>query len=144
MRLTQFTDNALRLLIFAAAHSDRLITVEEAADAYRVSRTHLMKVANHLTRTGYLKSVRGRSGGLTLAQPAREIGLGEVIRSTEPDFAIVECFGDDERCSITPSCRLKGFLAGAVNSFLGEMDRYTLADLALDPDRFGVVRSAAA
>lgn len=143
MRLTQFTDYALRLLIYAATHPDRLITIEETAEAYGISRNHLMKVANHLTREGYLKSVRGRSGGLSLAMTPAEIGLGQVVRTTEPDFAIVECFGADDRCRITPSCRLRGILDGALAAFLAEMDRHSLADLIVDPARFGIERPAA-
>ncbi len=143
MRLTQFTDYALRLLIFAATHSDRLITIEQTADAYGISRNHLMKVANHLTREGYLKAVRGRSGGLMLARPPAEIGLGVVIRTTEPDFAVVECFGEDNSCRLTPSCRLKGIVGRALAAFLAEMDQYTLADLSVDPTQFGIERPAA-
>jgi len=143
MRLTQFTDYALRLLIFSAMHSDRLVTIEEAAAAYGISRSHLMKVANHLTRDGFLKSVRGRTGGLGLARPAKAIGLGAVVRSTEPDFAIVECFGAEDSCRITPSCRLRGILADAMQAFLAEIDRHNLADLVVDPALFGIERPAA-
>lgn len=102
-----------------------------------------MKVANHLTREGYLKAVRGRSGGLTLAKPPAEIGLGVVIRTTEPDFAIVECFGEESSCRLTPSCRLKGIVGRALAAFLAEMDQYTLADLTVDPTQFGIERPAA-
>lgn len=143
MRLTQFSDYALRLLIFAATHRDRLITIEETADAYGISRNHLMKVANHLVREGYVKSVRGRLGGLTLARPPGEINLGHVIRATEPDFCVVECFGDESKCRITPSCRLKGILGRALKAFMQEMDQHTLAELAVDPIHFGIERPAA-
>lgn len=136
MRLTQFTDYSLRLLILAATHADRLVTIEETSRLYAISRNHLMKVANQLTRAGLLKAVRGRSGGLKLSRPAAEIGLGEIIRGTEPDFALVECFGTGNACFITPSCRLKGILGSALAAFLKEMDRYTLADLAMDPALF--------
>src|SRR5262249_39536465 len=100
MRLTSFTDFSLRLLMFAAANDDRLITIEEACKVYGISRGHLMKVTNALTRGGYLKSVRGRSGGLTLAKPPQKIRLGDVVRAMEPDFALVECFGTESRCPI--------------------------------------------
>lgn len=102
-----------------------------------------MKVANHLTREGYLRSVRGRTGGLALASPPASIVLGRVIRSTEPDFAMVECFGEEENCRITPSCRFKGIVGRALAAFLTEMDRYTLADLVIDPAQFGLERPAA-
>jgi Rrf2 family transcriptional regulator, nitric oxide-sensitive transcriptional repressor len=102
VRLTNFSDYALRLLMFAAAQNDRLITIEETAELYGISRAHLMKVANQLTRSGFLKAVRGRSGGLALAKPPQKIRLSDVLRATEPDFALVECFGaEDNQCLIT-------------------------------------------
>ena len=108
MRLTNFSDYALRILMYAAMRSERLITIEETARVYGISRAHLMKVANQLTRAGYLKAVRGRSGGLALAKEPDDIRLGDVVRATEPDFALVDCFADGERCLITPRCRLRG------------------------------------
>lgn len=144
MRLTQFTDYALRLLIYAAMHPDRLVTIEETAAAHEISRSHLMKVANLLTREGFLKAVRGRSGGLTLGKPAGEIVLGQVVRATEPDFAMLECFGQqDQTCCLSPECQLRGILGGALDAFMAEMDRHTLADLAVNPASFGLRRPAA-
>lgn len=138
MRLTNFSDYALRVLMYAATHEDRLITIEETAEVYDISRTHLMKVANQLTRAGYLKAVRGRSGGLALAKRPERINLGDVLRATEPDFALVECFTKDNRCVITPRCRLRGVLYEALAAFTGTLDRYTLADLILRPKDFGL------
>ena len=138
MRLTNFSDYALRVLLYAAARGEDLITIEETAKAYGISRTHLMKVANQLTRSGYLKAVRGRSGGLALAMRPNEIRLGDVVRATEPDFAMVECFSPDNRCLITPRCRLKGVLKEALGAFMATLDRYTLADLVLRPEDFGI------
>lgn len=144
MRLTQFTDYALRLLIYAAMHADRLVTIEETAAAYGISRSHLMKVANLLAREGFLKAVRGRLGGLTLGKPAQEIVLGHVVRATEPDFAMLECFGREEQtCCLSPECHLRGILGGALQAFMTEMDRHTLQDLASNPIHFGVQRPAA-
>ncbi len=142
MRLTNFSDYALRVLMYAAAQDDRLITIEETADVYGISRAHLMKVANHLTRAGYLKAVRGRSGGLALAKRPNRIKLGDVLRVTEPDFAIVECFTSDNHCLIIPRCRLRGVLKEALAAFTGTLDRYTLADLILTPEAFGVKPAA--
>lgn len=142
MRLTNFSDYSLRILMYAAARRERLITIEETAAIYGISRAHLMKVANQLTRAGFLKSVRGRSGGLMLARPPEEIGIGAVLRMTEPDFALVECFGGDNRCLLTPRCRLKGILHEALAAFIGTVDRYTLADLVLSPEDFGIDRVA--
>jgi Rrf2 family nitric oxide-sensitive transcriptional repressor len=131
MRLTTFSDYALRVLMYAGMAGDRLITIEEAAEAYNISRAHLMKVVNILTKTGYLKGVRGRSGGVTLACPPEEINLGAVVRATEPDFALVECFATGNQCIITGSCRLPNILNEALNAFVATLDRHTLADLML-------------
>lgn len=142
MRLTSFSDFALRLLMYAAAHEDRLVTIEEASRVFKISRAHLMKITNTLTRTGFLKAVRGRSGGLTLAKPARKIRVGDVIRATEPDFALVECFAAGDQCIITRSCRLRGILHEGLDAFNAVLDKYTLADLMLRPRDFGA-RTAA-
>lgn len=142
MQLTTFSDYSMRLMMMAAAHPDRLVTIEETANAYGISRAHLMKVANLLTRQGFLEAVRGRTGGLRLARPPEEIRLGALVRVTETDFAIVECFAVGNKCRITAPCRLKGVLGEALEAFLAVLDRYTLADLALRPEDFGIVRTA--
>lgn len=142
MRLTNFSDFALRVLMYAAAQNDRLITIEETAAVYGISRAHLMKVANQLTRAGYLKAVRGRTGGLALGKHPKDIRLGDVVRATEPDFALVECFTAGNRCIITPCCRLRKALGEALDAFLASLDRYTLADLMLRPEDFGIRPSA--
>jgi Rrf2 family nitric oxide-sensitive transcriptional repressor len=136
MRLTLFSDYSLRVLMFTHAAGDRLVTIEEMADAYGISRAHLMKVATTLTRTGYLAAVRGRSGGLRLAKPAEEIVLGDVIRDTEPDFALVECFATGNQCVITRCCKLQGVLQEALREFITVLDNYTLASIALKPKDF--------
>lgn len=142
MRLTQLSDYALRLLMYAAARKERLITIEETARMYGISRAHLMKIANILTRAGYLKAVRGRSGGLILAKPADKIRLSDVIRTTEPDCALVECFASGNECIITSRCRMRGVLKEALSAFLETLDRYTLADLMLRPKDFGLPPAA--
>ncbi|WP_416798159.1 RrF2 family transcriptional regulator [Ciceribacter azotifigens] len=131
MRLTTFSDYALRVLMYAASHKDRLITIEETAEFYNISRGHLMKVVNILTRAGFVRGVRGRSGGFMLARPPGEIELGAVVRATEPDFALVECFGRDNKCVISRDCRLPNILNEALSAFVSVFDRYTLADLPL-------------
>lgn len=136
MRLTTFSDYALRLLIFAAASDDRLVTIEEAHRTFGISRGHLMKVANFLTNEGYLKSVRGRGGGLTLARPAKDIRLGDVVRATEPDFALVECFAADGQCIISRCCALPKVLNAALSAFILTLDRYSLEDVVLKPKDF--------
>ena len=136
MQLTLFSDLALRVLMFTQAAGDRLVTIDEIVEAYSISRTHLTKVVNALTRAGYLTAVRGRSGGLRLAMPADRIVLGDVVRTTEPDFALVECFSTGNQCVITNCCKLQGVLDEALHAFLGVLDRKTLASIALKPRDF--------
>ena len=127
--------------MYAAASSDRLIMIEQACQTYNISRGHLMKVANLLTREGYLKAVRGRSGGLTLAKRPKDIRLGDVVRATEPDFALVECFATGNQCIITRCCALPDVLNEALNAFMQTLDRYTLDDLMLKPRDFASISS---
>lgn len=136
MRLTNFSDYALRMLMYAASAGDRLITIEETARTFGVSKTHLNKVANTLTRSGYLKAVRGRSGGLALGLRPEMIRIGDVIRLTEPDFAVVECFATGNQCVLTRSCKLSSMFGEAMASFQSILDRYTLADVTLMPQDF--------
>jgi Rrf2 family nitric oxide-sensitive transcriptional repressor len=138
MRLTNFSDYALRMLMYAASADARLFTIEETARAFNVSKTHLNKVANTLTRGGYLTAIRGRSGGLVLAMPPEAIRVGSVIRMTEPDFALVECFATGNQCVLTRCCKLSGMLREAMASFLATLDRYTLADMMLEPSDFNM------
>lgn len=137
MQLTKFSDFALRVLMYTHAAGDRLVTIEEMAGSYRVSRAHLMKVVNALTRAGYLKAVRGRTGGLRLGKPAEEIRLGDVVRTTEPDFALVECFATGNQCVISGCCRLPRIMREALSDFIAALNRHTLASIALRPQDFG-------
>ena len=131
MRLTKYTDYALRALIYAAVHEDRLVSTEEIAAAYGISLHHLVKIVNQLGKEGLLEVRRGRTGGLRLARPAAEIGIGAVVRACEPDFALVECLeGEGGGCPITPGCALIRPLLEAKDAFLAVLDRYTLADVA--------------
>ncbi len=130
MRLTVYTDYGLRLLMYVALKKGELATIQEVADAYGISKNHLMKVTYNLGRHGFLETVRGRGGGFRLARAAERIGLGDVVRRMEEDFAMVECFvPDTNRCRITGSCRLKDILRDALNAYFGILDKYTLADL---------------
>src|SRR6185312_572020 len=109
MRLTIYTDYALRILMYLAAKDEAKATVSQIADAYGVSRNHLMKVAYELGVAGFIQTVRGRGGGLRLARAPAQIGLGDVVRRTEPDFALVPCFDPVcAGCALTPACRLRG------------------------------------
>ncbi|WP_282606075.1 Rrf2 family transcriptional regulator [Pelagibius sp. Alg239-R121] len=133
MRLTVYTDYALRILMYLGTHPDDLCTIQQIADAYGISKNHLMKVAHQLGVSGYVASHRGRGGGLRLAKPPAEIGIGDVVRATEDDFRLVECF-DPERnsCLITKACRLRGVLSDALDAYIAVLDRYSLGDLISD------------
>jgi Rrf2 family nitric oxide-sensitive transcriptional repressor len=128
MRLTDYTDYALRVLMYLGEQDQRLATVQEIADAHGISKNHLTKVAHQLGRAGFVTTVRGRSGGLRLGMPAERINLGAVVRLTEPDFHMVECFDAARNtCELAPVCSLKHALWRATQSYLGELDRITLA-----------------
>ena len=129
MRLTQYTDYSLRVLIYLGVKGAELTPIRAITDAYDISHNHLMKVVQQLAHEGYVESVRGKGGGLRLARAANQIGLGEVVRSMEPDFSLVECLRPQGHCVISPACVLPGILEGAVRAFMDELDRYTLADL---------------
>lgn len=141
MRLTYFTDYALRVLLFAASKRGALSTIEETAEVFDVSRAHLKKVVLQLVRAGFLQGTRGRNGGFALARDPAEIRLGDVVRATEPDFGLVECFQDGNRCLISRACGLPRVLNDALVAFLEVLDRSTLADVMVDPRHFGVAGS---
>lgn len=130
MRLTVYTDYFLRMLMYLAVKGDGRATIAEVADAYGISKAHLTKVAHQLGLAGYVGTLRGKGGGLNLARPATEIRLGNVIRCTEPDMALVPCFEAlHGRCPIVPACGLRGALHEARQAFLAVLDRYSLDDL---------------
>jgi Rrf2 family nitric oxide-sensitive transcriptional repressor len=129
MQLTRYSDYSLRVLIYLAVDRDRLATIDEIARSYGVSKAHLMKVVHQLGIRGYVETVRGRRGGLRLARPAEEIGIGEVVRATE-NLALVECMDSGTSdCVIESACGLRPVLREALAAFLAVLDGYTLADL---------------
>jgi Rrf2 family nitric oxide-sensitive transcriptional repressor len=136
MRLTQFSDYALRTLLYLGANPDRLVSVGEVARAYGISYHHLVKVASLLADVGVVEAVRGRGGGLRLVRPPEEINVGWVVRHTEADFHLVECFdAEHDSCPITPACALKNVLLEARNAFLATLEGYTLADMLATEER---------
>lgn len=136
MRLTVYTDYSLRLLIYAALKPDGLVNISDVASAYGISRNHLTKVVHQLGIAGFLETVRGKGGGLRLARPSAAIRVGDVVRCTEPDMALTPCFQTmDAHCPIVPACLLRTALQEARDAFLGVLDRYTLADLAVGGPR---------
>ena len=134
MRLTSFTDYGLRMLMRMAGTPDRAFSTAEFADEFGLSRNHLAKIVQHLARAGLIETRRGSGGGAVLARPAIEIRLGDLVRLLEEGQPLVECLGaDGGACSLDGRCRLKGRLRAAEAAFLAELDRTTLADIALDP-----------
>ena len=125
MKLTLFTDYSIRVLLHLAARPDRLCSIAEVAQAYRISQNHLMKVVNDLARSGYIDSVRGRGGGIRLGRPPEEINIGALVRHTEEGFNLVDCGS----CALAPACGMTGVLKEALGAFLAVLDRYSLADL---------------
>jgi len=125
MRLTRYTDYALRVLLYLAARPDRICSVSEIARSYGISQNHLTKVVHDLGKAGYVSAVRGRSGGIRLGRPPAEINIGAVIRHTEDGFDLVDC----GECVIAPACGLTSVLSEATRAFLAVIDSYSLGDL---------------
>lgn len=132
MRLTSFTDYGLRMLMRMASDPERGFSTAELAEEFGLSRNHLAKIMQRLARARLIETRRGSGGGAVLARPAAEIRLGAVIRQLEDGQALVECFGPSSGdCTILGCCRLKARLRAAETAFLKELDRSTLADIAL-------------
>lgn len=136
MRLTQWTDYSLRVLMHCAANEGRAqaTTIGEIAQRHDISRSHLTKIVMTLAAQGFIETTRGRGGGMRLKRPATSITVGEVVRSTETDFQQVECFDrDTNHCVMDGHCGLKQVIGRAVSSYLAELDRVTLADITAEP-----------
>ena len=130
MHLNTYTDYALRVLIYAAARAPEQVSLTEVAEAYGISRNHLMQIVPRLGRLGFLETSRGRGGGIRLGRPAESISVAEVVRATEPGFELAECFQKGgNRCRLTPVCRLKGILAEATGAFLDSLAKHSLAEI---------------
>ncbi|OJW71342.1 MAG: Rrf2 family transcriptional regulator [Sphingomonadales bacterium 63-6] len=125
MRLTRYTDYAMRVLLYLGRKPGELASIAAIARAYAISQNHLMKVVNDLVNAGYLESVRGRNGGIRLARPPQEINVGALVRHTEDDFDLVGCGA----CVIAPACGLTSVLDEALLAFLNVLDGYSLADV---------------
>ncbi len=133
MRLSTFSDYSLRVLMYLGVQPDRLATIAEIAAGHGISESHLMKVVHQLGRCGLIETVRGKGGGMRLALAPQNIALGDVIRQTESDFALVECFGANAGCRIQGACHLNAILDEALNALFLVLDGYTLADLLVNP-----------
>jgi Rrf2 family nitric oxide-sensitive transcriptional repressor len=131
MQLTLFSDYSLRILLYLTAHPERRVPLPEISAAYGISQNHLVKVVQGLVDAQLVESVRGRGGGLRLAQRPADINVGAVVKRTEPHLNLVECFdGEHNTCPIDAACGLKVALVRAQAAFFAELDRYTLADFA--------------
>jgi len=134
MRLTDYTDYSLRVMLYLAIKRDALVTIQEISDAYGISKNHLMKIVQQLGELGWVETNRGRHGGLRLAEASLSLSVGEVARATENDFALVGCFDSAREshraCVIEPQCRLKHVLDAARSAFLAELDSHTIGEIA--------------
>jgi Rrf2 family nitric oxide-sensitive transcriptional repressor len=133
MRLTTFTDYALRVLLYVATAPGGRANIAEIARKYRVSEHHVVKVVHLLGKEGILLNTRGRGGGISLARPAATINIGHVVRITEEPSVLVECFDSSGKCAITSACRLAGVLEKAHRAFYEVLDGFTLEDLVANP-----------
>lgn len=130
MQISAYSDYSLRVLMYAALRSPARITIDEVAVAFGISRHHLVKIVHDLGRSGYLETYRGIGGGFTLARPADEIGVGDIVRLGEESETVIECKRmRGGPCRIRVVCRLKGVLDEAAAAFFAVLDRYSLADL---------------
>ncbi|MDQ6975167.1 MAG: Rrf2 family transcriptional regulator [Mariprofundaceae bacterium] len=130
MQLTMYSDYSLRILLHLAAHKDRLIPLTEITTLHNVSHHHLVKVVQNLVAQGYVRTIRGKSGGMQLAMDAEILNIGAVVRTTEPHMNLLECFDQKTNtCPLTDKCRLKGVLYQARKNFMDTLDAYTLADM---------------
>jgi len=140
MHITRYTDYSLRVLIYLAEQGDRLATIQEIADSYEISKNHLMKVVHQLNKKGYIETVRGKKGGMRLHMAPNKINIGVLVRETEQDLNIVECFSSKNTCKITPVCGLKFMFGEALTAFLETLDKYTLEDVIPEQHRPQLVR----
>ncbi|HRL21884.1 RrF2 family transcriptional regulator [Alcaligenes sp. SDU_A2] len=129
MRLTNLTDYALRLLMYLGQHEDRLCTIAEIAQYHQISEAHLMKVTHLLSKGGWVHTQRGKNGGMRLSRPARDMNLGQLVRYTENDLAVVECLGSGSHCILSGRCGLSNILNQALSHFLAHLDGFTLQDI---------------
>lgn len=131
MKLTSYTNYALRSLQLAALRSPNLIRVDDVANVHRLSRPHIVKIVYELGKAGYVETVRGRNGGFRLARSADQIVVGDVVRITEGHMDVVECFNPKTNtCPLIGVCKLSKAMMKATDAFMAVLDDLTVADIA--------------
>jgi Rrf2 family nitric oxide-sensitive transcriptional repressor len=137
MRLTVYTDYTLRVMIYLTLKYEggAVATIDEMAQAYGISRNHLMKIVNELSQSGFIETTRGRAGGARLARAPSRISLGEVVRMAEKDFAVVQCqdVALEADCAVFQACNLKRALRRAIDAFMQELDKMTFEEAVSAP-----------
>lgn len=129
MKLTQYSDLSLRMLMYLALRYGNTSTIKEVSVRFAVSKNHMVKISHQLTKSGLIESVRGRNGGVRLAKPPQSISVEEALYATEDNFDLVECFGPDNHCIISDVCKLSGVLNNARKAFFSVLRQVSLADL---------------
>lgn len=130
MKHTQHADFALRVLMFLRVAPGRRGSTAEIATAHHISRNHLDKVVQRMSRAGLVETSRGRGGGVRLVRHPGSITVGEVIRAMEDDFAVVECLGPARYCRVAGVCGARSVFAKALDSYFAVLDLSTLDDIA--------------
>ena len=135
MQLTQYTDYSLRVLLFLGLHADRRCTISEISEAFEINRNHLVKVVHNLSSSGWITTIRGKSGGMVLSFPPNQINIGAVVSHTEPHMNMLECFDiDTNTCVVAPACALKHAIYKARKAFMDVLSSYTLEDVLQNQD----------
>lgn len=133
MRLTQQTSYSIRVLLYCSANNTGISRIRDIASTYGISELHLFKIMHVLVEAGFIETIRGRNGGIRLARPASEISIGAVVRATESNFFLTDCFDTANRdCPLVDACGVNRVLAEALRAFFAVLDSYTIADVASD------------
>lgn len=140
MQITRYTDYSLRILIYLAVNNNELSTIKDIAISYDISKNHLMKIVQDLNIKGYILAIRGKNGGIKLNHSPADINIGKLVREIEGKSSLVECFGNDNHCVITPACQLKHMFAKAQESFYLTLDAFTLADLIGNQNQIDIIQ----
>ena len=139
MQITRYTDYSLRVLIYLAINKQQLTTINDIATSYNISKNHLMKIVQQLNQQGYVLATRGKNGGIKLNREPKDLNIGKLVRVIEDKNKLIECFGADNQCVITPSCQLKNIFAEAQENFFKTLDAYTLQDLIGEPQQAALI-----